>query len=71
MGESLARQIAQRHPKRVVVMACDPASLQRDLPPFTAAGYVLHRVVPVDQFPKTAHVEAIAMLQYEPQAACS
>jgi len=47
---------------RIVLLSCDPGTLTRDLPALTAAGYQVRRVVPVDQFPRTAHVETVTLL---------
>ncbi|MHB1534381.1 MAG: class I SAM-dependent RNA methyltransferase [Acidimicrobiales bacterium] len=45
---------------RLVLVACDPASLGRDTALLEAAGYHLGPVRLVDQFPHTPHVEAVA-----------
>ncbi len=50
-------------PARVVAVSCHPASLARDCATLVAAGWDLAQVVPVDQFPWTAHVEAVAVLR--------
>jgi len=41
----------------------DPESLARELPLAQAAGYRVLRVQPVDMFPHTPHVEAVAVLE--------
>jgi tRNA/tmRNA/rRNA uracil-C5-methylase (TrmA/RlmC/RlmD family) len=44
----------------IVYVACDPASLARDAAALTGAGYRLERVVPLEMFPLTHHVETVA-----------
>jgi len=47
---------------RIVYVACKPASLARDLPVLIAAGYTVVAITGVDMFPRTPHVEAVALL---------
>ncbi|HEX2074826.1 MAG TPA: class I SAM-dependent RNA methyltransferase, partial [Geodermatophilus sp.] len=47
---------------RVVYVACDPASLARDVAAFVTAGYRLAGLRGFDAFPMTAHVECVALL---------
>lgn len=54
--------IAQMNPDRVVYVSCDPATLARDCERFAQLGYVLEKATPVDLFPRTTHVECVALL---------
>ncbi len=49
-------------PERVVYVSCDPATLARDIKIFSDLGYKLIEYTPVDLFPRTAHVETVALL---------
>ena len=52
-------------PKRVVYISCGPESLARDLKFLTKHGYTVEKIVGVDMFPWTCHVECIACIQRE------
>ena len=54
--------IAGMEPDRVVYVSCDPATLARDVKRFAELGYHLVKAQPVDLFPRTAHVETVALL---------
>ena len=49
-------------PDRIVYVSCDPATLARDLKRFAELGYQTVKAQPVDLFPRTAHVETVALL---------
>jgi 23S rRNA (uracil1939-C5)-methyltransferase len=49
-------------PARIVYVSCNPDMLARDLAMAVAGGYRVDRVRPVDMFPHTAHIEAVAVL---------
>jgi hypothetical protein len=51
-----------------VYVSCNPATQARDLIALKESGYELKRFKLVDQFPHTAHVEAVALLEMNAQA---
>ena len=60
--------ITKMAPKRVVYVSCDPGTLGRDLKLFSQQGYETRRAVAVDMFPRTRHVETVALLSRETAA---
>lgn len=50
-------------PALVVYVSCNPDALARDLPAIVGAGYRIARVLPVDMFPHTDHIEAVVTLE--------
>jgi len=59
---ALLHIIAELASDRVVYISCDPATFARDLMLLRELGYEARRIVPVDMFPRTGHVEMIALL---------
>ncbi|MEI3599524.1 MULTISPECIES: 23S rRNA (uracil(1939)-C(5))-methyltransferase RlmD [unclassified Oceanobacillus] len=53
----------EMEPKRIVYVSCNPLTLARDLRILEDGGYRTNEVQPVDMFPNTTHVEAIALIQ--------
>lgn len=62
MGAAVAAKIARLGARRVVYVSCDPATMTRDLEPFTAAGYEVASVKMFDMFPRTMHFESVVVL---------
>ncbi|MBF0310649.1 MAG: 23S rRNA (uracil(1939)-C(5))-methyltransferase RlmD [Magnetococcales bacterium] len=48
--------------ERVVYVSCAPATLARDVAILQKGGWSLERVTPIEMFPHTVHVEAVAVL---------
>ena len=56
--------LRQVRPSQVIFVSCHPATMARDLNAFMAGGvFELKRVVPIDMFPQTQHVECVADLR--------
>ncbi len=49
-------------PERIVYISCDPATLARDIKILEALDYKLMEYTPFDLFPRTHHVETVALL---------
>lgn len=58
----LQRVFRDLAPPRALYVSCNPDAFARELPAMLAAGYTLTRVLPVDMFPHTGHVELVATL---------
>jgi tRNA/tmRNA/rRNA uracil-C5-methylase (TrmA/RlmC/RlmD family) len=61
----VVRAVVEHAPRAVAYVACDPASLARDIGYFAAAGYRLADLRAFDLFPMTHHVECVALLTPE------
>jgi len=49
-------------PDSIVYVSCEPATLARDLKILAAAGYRIEKIIPIDMFPQTFHLETITLL---------
>ncbi len=59
-GRELIAALPSLEPRRLVYVSCDPATLARDIVYLAEAGFELERMIAVDMFPQTAHVETVA-----------
>ena len=63
--EACLSAVLELSPKRIVYVSCDPGSLARDIKYLREGRYALQKWVGIDNFPRTGHVETIALLQKE------
>ncbi|MFH1241192.1 MAG: 23S rRNA (uracil(1939)-C(5))-methyltransferase RlmD, partial [Pseudomonadota bacterium] len=61
MHKDVLAQVLALSPRRIIYVSCNPATMARDIGKM-AQEYELVEVQPVDMFPHTYHVEAIAKL---------
>ncbi|UTO27763.1 class I SAM-dependent RNA methyltransferase [Bartonella harrusi] len=61
-AEQQVRELARATVPRVVAISCNPITFARDLSLLIAGGYTVERIVPIDQFLWSPHVEIIAVL---------
>jgi 23S rRNA (uracil1939-C5)-methyltransferase len=62
MHKHVVKQVLEMAPNRIVYVSCNPASLARDLGMMKET-YRLLEIQPVDMFPHTYHIEAVAKLE--------
>lgn len=60
--KALLDTVVQLSPKKIVYVSCDSATLARDLEILNREHYIPQRVTAVDMFPRTPHVEAVALI---------
>ena len=49
-------------PKKIIYISCNPVTMARDLS-YLSNMYDVKKIIPVDMFPKTNHVECVCVLK--------
>lgn len=62
MHEDVIKVILNVLPKKIVYVSCNPSTQARDLA-LMESHYTIKKVMPVDMFPQTAHVENVVLLE--------
>lgn len=63
LGEEVADALARCAPDRLVLVSCDPSACARDIARLGKGGMRPERMVPVDQFGGTRHLECVSLLR--------
>jgi 23S rRNA (uracil1939-C5)-methyltransferase len=61
LSQKIVRRILETEPEKIVYVSCNPTTLASNARQMADAGYTLERVTPVDMFPQTPHIEAVAL----------
>lgn len=62
-SEEALKAIVKAAPKKIIYVSCNPMTLARDVKVLGGSGYKLDVIQPVDMFPQTDQVEAVARLR--------
>ena len=62
LNEQAIEAILQMNPEKIVYISCDPATLARDCKLLCNDNYKIEKVMAVDLFPRTYHVETVCLL---------
>ena len=63
LSSKAVRRVGRLEPKRIVYVSCNPTTLAGNVKELGRDwGFTVERVTPVDMFPHTPHVEAVALL---------
>lgn len=60
--KKLLDTVIKSNPNKIIYISCKPSTLARDLKYLEENGYKTKKIIPVDMFPRTAHVETVALL---------
>jgi 23S rRNA (uracil1939-C5)-methyltransferase len=63
LGKHAVEALLRLRPPKLVIVACDPATLARDTAALVSRGYTMERVTLIDLFPQTFHIETIVHLR--------
>lgn len=63
LSQKVVRRILETEPQRIVYVSCNPTTLAPNARQIADEGYELRSVKPVDMFPQTPHIEAVALLE--------
>jgi 23S rRNA (uracil1939-C5)-methyltransferase len=63
LSAKIVRRVLECEAKRIVYVSCNPTTMAPNVRQMVDAGYKLARVRPVDMFPQTPHIEAVALLE--------
>ncbi|SFI58198.1 23S rRNA (uracil(1939)-C(5))-methyltransferase RlmD [Thermoflavimicrobium dichotomicum] len=63
LGQPLIDTLLKVKIPRLIYVSCNPSTLAKDCHQLLQGGYELKRIVPLDMFPQTAHVESVTLLE--------
>ena len=64
LGKQAVAELNRLKPRELVIVACDPATLARDLAGLRTGGFEIASVSLIDLFPQTYHLETIVRMRH-------
>ena len=68
LSAKVVRRVLEAEAERIVYVSCNPTTLAPNARQMVDAGYMLKTVRPVNMFPQTPHIEAVAFLERSHQS---
>lgn len=62
LSKKMRRDLIDFSPDRIIYISCNPQTMARDIRELSDNGYELHEVLPINMFPRTSHVETVALM---------
>ena len=59
---AIIRKLSAVNCQRIIYVSCNPSTFARDIKEFEKYDIVLQKVVPIDMFPQTHHIECVGLL---------
>ncbi len=63
MHKKALKALIEHNNKRLVYISCNPSTFARDAQILVNSGYSLGKVIPVDMFPHTMHIELVSVFE--------
>ena len=63
MHKQTIEDIVNKKPKKIIYISCNPSTQARDVKELSAYNYKLKKILPLDMFPHTPHLENIAIIE--------
>ena len=63
MHKKTILDIIEKNPDKIIYISCNPSTQARDIKEICINNYALKKILPIDLFPHTPHIENIAILE--------
>ena len=63
MHKKTISDIIAKEPKKIIYISCNPSTQARDIKELSIYNYKLKKILPLDMFPHTPHLENIAVIE--------
>lgn len=60
---TVLQAIVELQPMKIIYISCNPATQARDVHYLNGCGYHLKRLIPLDMFPQTEHIEVVGLIE--------